>query len=151
MKFTCTVDIDAPLDQVVELFKDTENLKAWQDGIQSFEHLSGNANEAGAKSKIVFQQGKQRIELIETIQVMDLPREKTALYEHTHMVNTMKSSFADLGSNKTRFTAEIHYTKFIGLMPKLMAWLMPGLFKKQTQKWLDQFKAFSENPEGAVA
>ena len=30
-------------------------------------------------------------------------------------------------------------------MPRLMATLMPGMFKRQTQKWLDQFKVFSES------
>jgi len=30
-------------------------------------------------------------------------------------------------------------------MIKMMAFLMPGMFKKQTQKWLNQFKEFAEN------
>ena len=34
---------------------------------------------------------------------------------------------------------------FNGFMPRLMAMLMPGMFKRQTQKWLDQFKVFSES------
>lgn len=31
-----------------------------------------------------------------------------------------------------------------GIMPKLMAKLFPGMFKKQSQKWMDQFKEFVE-------
>jgi len=43
------------------------------------------------------------------------------------------------------YKVEIEYTRFNGIMPKIMAFLMPGVFKKQTQKWLDQFKMFTEN------
>jgi hypothetical protein len=60
------------------------------------------------------------------------------------MINTMTNSFTELPGNKTRYTTGIGYAKFIGILPKLMAWLMPNMAKKQNQKWLDQFKAFAE-------
>jgi len=33
------------------------------------------------------------------------------------MINTMISSFPQITNNKTRLDMEIHYTKFIGIMP----------------------------------
>lgn len=47
-------------------------------------------------------------------------------------------------TGKTKYISEIEYTHFKGFMNKMMALHMPGMFKKQTQKWLDQFKAFAE-------
>lgn len=61
------------------------------------------------------------------------------------MTNTMTSRFSELGENKTEYTAEIEYTKFNGIIPKLMSMLFPGMFKKQSQKWLEQFKSFAES------
>ena len=84
------------------------------------------------------------MEIFETILIKNLPEIRKGLYEHKHMVNTMTSRFKEISPEKTLFEAEIEYTKFIGFVPKLMAFLMPGIFKKQTQKWLDQFKAFAE-------
>ncbi|MFK8104748.1 MAG: SRPBCC family protein [Saprospiraceae bacterium] len=150
MKYTCTVEIDAPIKKVVELWEAEENFKEWQDGFQSIEHLSGTPNTEGAKSKIVLD-GKMRIELIETILSMNLPTEKLALYEHIHMTNTQASRFESLTNGKTRYVSEVEYLKFNGLMIKLMAKLFPGKFKAQSQKWMNQFKAFAEQAVSADA
>ncbi len=145
MRFTCTVNIAAPRENVVKLFQDVTTFKEWQEGFVSLEHLSGLAGTIGAKSKIVYKNGKHVIELTETITVNYLPNEKSALYEHKHMVNTMKNRFTPLGAGQTRYDAEIEYTQFVGFVPKMMALLMPGVFRRQVQKRLDRFKAFVEN------
>jgi uncharacterized membrane protein len=145
MRFTSTVIIDAPREKVVQLFQDVSKFKEWQDGFVSLEHLSGLAGTLGAKSKIVYKRGKHVIELTETITVNYLPNEKSALYEHEHMVNTMKNRFTPLGAGQTRYDAEIEYTQIIGFVPRMMALLMPGVFRRQVQKRLDRFKTFAEN------
>jgi len=143
MKFECSTDINAPIDKVVALFNDPANFKEWQDSFISYEPLSGTPRTAGAKARVRHVNRKHKIELIETIQVMNLPSEMTALYEHEHMVNNMTNSFTELPGGMTRYTSGVGYVKFFGLMPKLMALLMPGMFKKQNQKWVDQFKIFA--------
>jgi uncharacterized membrane protein len=144
MKFSCTVEIDLLVEKVTGLFTDADNFRKWQDGFISIEHLSGAAGEPGAKSRLIYKTGRQTIELIETIVTNNLPDEMKGLYEHKHMVNTMTNRFYRLGENKTKYVAEIEYTRFIGFIPVMMALLMPGMFKKQVQKRLAQFKAFAE-------
>ena len=46
MKYTCKLVINLPRERVVELFDDPDNLPRWMEGLQSFEHLSGE-NQAG--------------------------------------------------------------------------------------------------------
>lgn len=144
MKFSCTVDIDAPREKVVALFEDIDNLKEWQDGFESYEHVSGEEGKVGAKAILKYNNGKQKLELLETITEMNLPERMAGTYEHKHMTNTMTCTFTALSENTTRYTNDIEYTQFNGIMPKLIAWLAPSMFRKQTQKWLDQFKAFVE-------
>lgn len=148
MKFTCKVEIDKSIDEVIPLFDNLDNLEKWQDGFVSHEHLSGEPGKVGAKSKLVYKNKGNTIELTETILKNDLPNELSASYEHQHMDNTMTNQFSELGENKTLYSAEIHYTKFKGLMPKLMARLFPGMFRRQSQKWLNQFKDFVESEQG---
>ncbi len=140
MKFTCHTDIKAPLQTVIALFENPDNLKEWQDGFVSIEPISGPPGEIGSKSKLTY----EKLELIETILRNDLPEEFKANYEHKHMTNTMSCRFKKVDSNVTRFEQEIQYTKFNGFVIKLIAKLFPRMFKKQVQKWLDQFKAFIE-------
>lgn len=143
MKYTCIVEIDAPIKKVVQLWEDEKNFKEWQDGFKSIEHLSGIPNTKGAKSKIIIE-GNQRIELIETVISSNLPQEKTAIYEHIHMTNTQMSQFKSIGANKTLYISTVEYTQFNGFMIKLMAKLFPSKFKGQSQKWMNQFKQFVE-------
>lgn len=143
MKYTCSVNINLPLEKTAELWANETHFKEWQDGFESIEHLSGTPNSKGAKSRIIFG-GKRKIELLETVISSDLPNEKIGLYEHVHMTNTQTTRFMAIEENKTKYTSEVEYTKFNGLAIKLMAKLFPGQFKKQSQKWMDQFKAFAE-------
>lgn len=143
MKYTCKVEINVPVDKVVALWSNENLFKEWQDGFESIEHLSGTPNSVGAQARIVFNENR-RIELLETILSSDLPNEKVARYEHVHMTNTQTSRFMAIGEDKTQYSSEVEYTKFNGFMVKLMAKLFPGKFKAQSQKWMDQFKAFAE-------
>ena len=146
MKYTCSIEINLPIDQVTMLWENEKLFNKWQDGFQSIELLKGQNGTTGAKSKIILEQGKRRLELIETIISNNLPEEKKALYEHIHMTNTQTTRFNKVSENKTNYISEVEYTKFNGFMPKLMAKLFPGMFKKQSQKWMNQFKDFAENP-----
>lgn len=144
MKFTCSVEINQPVAKVIELFTNPDNLKEWQDGFVSLTHLSGTPGEVGAKSKMIYLIRNKEMELIETIKVNNLPKEFIGEYAAKTMVNTMRNSFTEIGFNKTKYVSEIEYTQFNGFLPKMMAFLLPGLFKKQTQKWLNQFRDFAE-------
>ena len=134
MKFTCTVEIELPIEEVVEIFDSTENLKEWQVGFVSIEPISGNPGEPGSKSKMIYKMGSREMEILETIMVKNLPEEMTGLYEHKHMVNTMTNRFSRLELNKTKYEAEIEYTKMIGFIPKMMAFFCAWYVQKANAK-----------------
>ncbi|HMC99120.1 MAG TPA: SRPBCC family protein [Ferruginibacter sp.] len=144
MKFTCSTEINLPINRVTSLFFDPDNLKYWQEGFISYDHIRGIPGEPGAKSKIILEHRNKRMELIETIIFKNLPYEMDALYEHKHMVNTLANRFILIDKNKTRYEAHVEYMKFHGLVPRLMAFFMPLMFKRQTQKWVNRFKEFAE-------
>ena len=145
MKFTCSVQINLPPVKVIPLFNNSDNYSKWQDGFVSLEQLSGNPGEKGAKSRFIYQSGKKTIELIETIIENRLPSEFTALYEAKEMTNIMKNTFTPAAPGKTKYTAEIEYIKFSSIMMKIMSLFLKQTFRKQTQKWLEQFKVFAES------
>lgn len=144
MKYRCVVDINVPIDKVVSLWSDERQFHNWQDGFQSIELIEGQTDAVGSKSRILLKQGKREMELIETIISNDLPNEKKGLYEHIHMTNTQTTRFEKIDEHNTKYISEVEYTKFNGFMPKMMAKLFPGMFKKQSQKWMNQFKVFVE-------
>ena len=143
MKYTCKIIIKLSIEKVVELWSDEKHFREWQDGFVRIEHIDQDKVK-GAKAKIYFD-GKHKFELLETIMINNLPQEKTALYEHTHMSNTQSSRFSKLGPNETEYTSEVIYTQFNGIMMKVISKLFPGKFKAQSEKWMKQFKEFAEN------
>lgn len=144
MKFTCIVIIEKPINQVTDLFINPDNLKEYQDGFLKKEIVSGVPAEVGTVSRMYYKQGKRDIVITETVTSNNLPHEFTGFYHHIHMDNTMTNRFTSLSENSTQYDAEIEYTNLRGFMVKAMAFLFPRMFKKQVQKWLDQFKEFVE-------
>jgi len=143
MKYTAEIEINKPIDTVIELFDNPDNMGKWMEGLQSFEHLSGTPGEPGAKSRLKFKMGKREIEMIETVTVRNLPDEFSGTYEAAGVFNIVKNKFEKISENKTKYFTENEF-QFKGFM-KIMAWIMPGAFKKQSMKYLKNFKQFAEN------
>ena len=144
MNFSCSVEINVQRDFMVELMAEKNNFPHWQPEFRSVESVDGTPGQSGTKTLMKYQSGKHNFELIETIRTNNLPDEIIGEYETPGTCwNTMHSVFSSLAENRTLWETEIEY-KFHGFMIKVMAKIMPGMFRKQTQKYLDNFKAFAE-------
>ena len=141
MKYTLNIEIKLPRDKVIELFDNPDNLKHWQPGFISYEHISGEAGQPGSKTHLRYKMGRREVEMIETITVRNLPDEFSGTYEAKGVWNQVKNTFTD-NNGTTTWTAENEF-KFKGFM-KLMGALMPGAFKKQSFKYMKLFKEFAE-------
>ncbi|MEL7002562.1 MAG: SRPBCC family protein [Bacteroidota bacterium] len=144
MKHQGAIEINKPREEVVEFFANPDYLKEYQDGFVKKELISGEKGETNAVSKMYYKHGKHEMELVETISKNDLPNSFEAHYHHKHMDNTMKCSFMALDDNRTKYEFEYEYTRIDWVMPRLMAILFPGMYKKPAEKWLRQFKEFVE-------
>jgi hypothetical protein len=144
MKYENSIVIQLPVVRVIELFDNPDNMKYWQKGLQSFEHVSGTPGQPGAVSKLVYKMGNRMVEMKETITERDLPKTFAGIYEAKNVWNYVNNSFIDNGDNTTTYISATEF-KFSGLMMKSIAILMPGAFKKQSQKYLEDFKAFAES------
>ena len=143
MKYTVEIVIDLNIDHVTQLFDSSEDLKKWQSELVSFEHLTGRPGQPGAKSKLVYQMGKQQIEMIETITLRNLPFEFHSSYEANGVFNTIKNRFEYLEFSKTKWTSENEF-QFSGML-KLTSFFTKSSFPKQTLKFMQQFKEYAEN------
>ncbi len=143
VKYTNEVTINLPLKKVLDLFDSEENMFKWQPELVSFEHVSGEKGEVGSKSNLSYKMGKREVEMVETITKKNLPEEFNFTYEAKGVWNEMKNSFIEVGPSETKWISHSEF-RFSGFM-KLIAFLMPGSFKKQSQLALDRFKAFAES------
>lgn len=143
MLYTHEIQIDLSRTKVIELFDTTENLKEWQTGLQGYEFITGELGKEGSTMKLDFMIGKRQIELLETITKKNLPEEFEGKYEWKGGWNTLKNTFIELGENKTVWISEteMHHSGFM----KVVGFLMPGSFKKNSFKFMENFKQFAES------
>lgn len=146
MKYQVEVIIDRPRDEVIQLFDSTEHMYEWMEGLQEFEHLSGTPGEVGAKSKMRFKMGKRDMTLIETITTRNLPDELSGTYEAPGAFNIVNNYFEALNEQQTRYIV-IQEFKFDSFGMKILSALLPGMFKKQSLKNMNAFKAYAERAE----
>ncbi|GJQ61331.1 MAG: hypothetical protein SCALA702_03840 [Melioribacteraceae bacterium] len=142
MVYTIEVEIQVPREKVIELFDSSENIKKWQPTLVSFEHISGEPGQPGAKSKMVYKMGKGETEMTETIVTRNFPDTFDATYETKGVKNYLYNKFEEIDANTTKWSMTSDF-RFAGLY-KLMGWLMPGAFKKETRKSMEKFKEFAE-------
>ena len=143
-KIEGSIIINKPIDVVTKLFLDPSNLKEYQDGFVKKELKSGQEGKAGCVSTLYYKYGNRDMILTETIVSNELPDSFEAFYHHEHMANTMKCYFTEIDDTTTKYTYEYDYTRINWIMPKLISILFPSMYRKQGQKWIDQFKAFVE-------
>ncbi|WP_394174184.1 SRPBCC family protein [Thalassotalea litorea] len=142
MKYTLEIDIALPVDRVIELFDNPHNLKKWQPDLISFETISGVPGEEGTESRLLYRMGNKEIAMTETITVKQLPQQFSGVYETDNVWNLVDNTFIPLSENQTRWIVKNEF-KCSGFV-KLMMMLMPGMFKKQSNRYMEQFKEFAE-------
>ncbi|RIV67600.1 SRPBCC family protein [Flagellimonas aequoris] len=142
MKYTTEILIDLPRDEFIKKLEDPENMKHWQKGLVSYEQLSKNPGQEGAQMGLKYKMGNREMDLIETIIKKNLPEEMHATYDAKGVHNLQKNYYRD-EDGKTRWVTESDF-QFSGFGMKLMGFLMPGAFKKQTLIYMQDFKKFAE-------
>jgi len=144
VKYTGTITINKPQQEVAKYFEDPQYLGNYQDGFLRKEFVSGEKGQKDAVSKMYYKQGKGEMELTETIIANNLPDSFEGFYHHKHMDNTMKTSFIALNDNTTKYVTEVEYVAFRGFVPKMLGLFFKGMFRKQGEKWMMNFKNFVE-------
>lgn len=143
MKYTSEIIVNKPIEEVVAKFDNPEYMKEWMEGLVSFETFEGITGQVGAKSKLLFKMGNKDMVMIETIVERNLPMEFSGTYEADGVWNFVSNKFEKIDDNTTKYSTFNEF-KFTSPMMKVMGFLMPFMFKKQSMKYLEAFKKFVE-------
>ena len=143
MKYSSEIIVDVPLKEFIKKFDSAENMKHWQKGLVSIEHISGNPGMIGSKMKLNYVIGKRKIEVIETVTHSNLPKEFHGTYSSNGIDNIQENFFEELPNGKTKWTSISEFLP-LNFMMRSMLWFMPKAFKKQSMKNMSDFKNFAE-------
>ncbi len=144
MKYSVDIIIEKPREEVIRKMDNTDNMKHWQKGLVSTEHISGIPGEVGAKMQLNYKLGKREFTLIETISKRNFPDEFHGSYSAKGMYNEQKNYFKETPEGHTKWISESEFEPGNFFM-RAMLFLMPGAFKKQSKQYMIAFKDFVEN------
>jgi len=144
MKYSTEIIIDLPREEVIRKLDNVDNMKHWQRGLVNYKVLQGVPGEEGTTMELEYQMGKRNVVLTETITKNVFPEEFHANYDTKGVHNVQKNFFYEIDGNKTKWVSESE-VELEGFVMKMMGFLMPGAFKKQSMKYLKDFKDFAEN------
>jgi hypothetical protein len=154
MKYTVSIEIARPLEEVAQLLADPVHMPKWLRGLVLHEPLSGMHGQVGTRSRVVMQMGQQRFEATETItrrepaDLRGIPKGSVVYFEREivaeGMWNAARERLTETGSDTTLWVSENEY-RFSGLLMRLVGLLMPGSFRTQSQQHMQDFKAFAEH------
>lgn len=144
MKYTSEVIVNVPLNEFIHKFDNTENMKHWQKGLRSIEHISGTPGMVGAKMKLKYQTGKRSFEMMETITHRELPNAFHGTYSITGMTNIQENFFEDTEEGCTKWISKSEFLP-LNFHMRMMLWMMSKSFKKQSKEFMMAFKKFAEN------
>lgn len=147
MKYTLEIEIDQPSDVVGELIGDPGNRQAWQPELLGIEPVEGELGKDGSTALIKYRMGKATLEMKETVEENRLPKRFVCTYETDKVWNRVENDFEEISPDKTRwiFTSEFRCRGFL----KILAILIPGMFRKQSLKYMKQFKDYAEGRRGS--
>ena len=144
MRYTTEIIVNVPIATFIKKMDDPENMKHWQNGLLGYKELIGTPGSEGAKMELSYKIGNRNMVLVETVIKRNLPHEFHATYDAKNVHNIQKNYFESIDENSTKWISETEF-QFQGFMMKTMGFLMPGAFKKQSIKYMKDFKAFAED------
>jgi len=154
MKYTVSIEIAMPLEEVAQLLADPAHISKWLRGVVLHEPLSGVHGHVGTKSRVVMEMGQQKFEATETItrrepaDLGSIPKGSVVYFEREivteGMWNAARERLTEAGPDTTLWVSENEY-RFSSLLMRLVGILMPGTFRKQSLQHMQDFKAFAEH------
>lgn len=153
MRYTNSIEIALPRERVAQLLADPAHLPKWLRGMVVHEPLEGAHGELGTTSRVVLQSGKRQMEMTETItrrEPADLARIPAGSVVHfdretvgAGMWSAVRDRLTEAGPDATLWESDSEF-RFGNPVMRLMAKLMPAMFRNQSQQHMQDFKAFAE-------
>ncbi|WP_336065759.1 SRPBCC family protein [Mesoflavibacter sp. CH_XMU1404-2] len=144
LSYTSEIIINKPVATCFSTIVNLDSMKHWQDGLISIEHISGTPREIGSIMILNYQFGNRKMKLTESVTHRE---NNTAIhfnFDTKMMHNVQKNSFEAIDETTTKWTSENEFFPR-SFSSRIMLFLIPKAFKKQTQKYLTNFKNYVEN------
>ena len=142
-KFSVSLEVEKPIQHCWDIIMDESRMAEWAIGFKSIETIEGEPMTVGGKHRMVFEERGKEIVFIETIRVIDPPREFTFDLDHEVMNSTVSMTLESNGAERTRLSNHTDGRPTKLLLKIIMPFMVPQMKKRQFQQ-LENLKAIME-------
>ena len=142
-KFSVSLEVDKPIQHCWDILMDESRMAEWAIGFQSIETIEGEPMTVGSKHRMVFEERGKELVFIETVKVIDPPREFTFDLDHEVMNSTVSMTLESVGAERTRLVSYTDGRPTKLLLKIMMPFMVPQMKKRQFQQ-LENLKAIME-------
>lgn len=139
---TVSVQVNATVEKVWQLFMDPDTLQHWLTGFVSIAHLKGTIGQPGSKSRLEFLENGKKIEIIETVLSVRPLQQYTFLMQHTAFSAEVEVRFNPVGP-MTEIVQSVTLAP-IGFFMKLLSPFIQTAMKKRMNSEMLRLKAYIE-------
>jgi len=141
MKHVVVVDIDAPQDEVADLFSDPMHNTQWMEDVERYEPVSGKQGMPGSKYRLIPKRGS--LLFTATVVERDLPWRLRLKLDSSNAVVEMRGTISSLPGGRTRLTSE-EIVAFKGDWHKVRGLFAGHAIRRAHRKHIKAFKKFAE-------
>ncbi|MBL8849347.1 MAG: SRPBCC family protein [Planctomycetaceae bacterium] len=145
MKFDFIFELEVPRESAWRAFDNPANLFKWQQGLVSYDHVSGPPGQVGSVSELLHREGGHEVKLVETVTIRREPEELAGTYDSSHGRTTMVNHFAELSPGRTLWTVEVQVQ--LSGMAKFMGPMLKGVIENRVKHDCERFKSLLEAGE----
>ncbi len=142
-KFSVCLEVDRPIQHCWDILMDESRMAEWAIGFQGIETIEGEPMTVGSKHRMVFEERGKELVFIETVKVIDPPREFTFDLDHEVMNSTVSMTLESVGAERTLLSNHTDGRPTKLLLKIMMPFMVPQMKKRQFQQ-LENLKAIME-------
>lgn len=142
------IELDKDIDSVAAVFSDRHQIADWQRGFERMVEKEGRPGAKGSTAELTYNNRGRKMKMTETITDNGLPHHFHGCYDMPGIHNVQRNFFEDIGGGRTLWRSSTEF-QFDSLGMRLMGALMPGMFRKTSQRFMEDFKDWIENGNSA--
>lgn len=144
LSYTSEIIINKPVTTCFSEIVNLDSMKHWQEGLISIEHISGTPREIGSVMILNYLFGKRKMKLTESVTHRENNSSIHFNFDTKIMHNVQKNTFEVIDETTTKWVSKNQFFPR-NFSARIMLFLIPKAFKKQTKKYLTNFKNYVEN------
>lgn len=134
-EYTVSVEVNRPIDHAWDVFMDESKTAQWLTGFKRMEIIEGEPLTVGSRHKMVFEEDGSELVFVETVRVIQPPKEFSFDFDHEFMGSTLRVTLESVAADRTLLSCHTNVKATEVLTEEQLASMTPDMKKRQMRNF----------------